>query len=868
MKHPLDNLDDEFRDHIEREAQDNIDRGMAPAEARAAALRKFGNATRAMEDTRAVWRPVWMDQLAQDFRFGLRVLRRNQAFTLVVVLTLALGIGLNTAVYSVVNAVLIRPLPYPHPERLVWLADYNPVLKSEMVAGVDYLDWKTASRSFDPMVAYTYFPGILTTADGAEPHWFAQVTSNFWSLSGARPALGHLFTNGDRSALVLSDGLFERRFRRDPGVIGKVVTMSGGQFTIAAVLPPDFRFVLPQALPGIGPRGPGPKEIDAYMLDPIAPGTEVRGGPMTIQLVAARLKPGVSPESARAELEGIQARIARANPRFSYDLSKVRVVPLQEKLVGDARPALLILLGAVGFLLLIACANIASLLLARAASRRKEIAIRAAIGAGRARVMRQFAGENLALALLGGGAGWLLARATVAAFVRLAPQAVPRLQEANSDWRVMVVAVGTTLAAAVLFGLSPALSFWRSRVLDDLKHGGKTSGAGSAGLALRRLLVAAEMALAIVLLTGAGLLFHSFWRMNAHPPGFDPERTLSIQTMLTGPRYRPLAQQQAYYGDLLNRIQTLPGVRAAGLINTAVHGPIHREGETVQLSSQTRMASYIMVSAAFGRILGMRLMEGRWLTDHETSHFVMINESFARLIFGNSNPVGQQIMVPLLAPPPKDSPVTVVGVTSDLKYSRLDSDPEPEVYLPYLQCPFLLGSSVLVRTSDEAAVIAPAIRTLIADIDRTQPPRELKTLEQSLAESIAPRRFNLFLLGTFAGSALLLALIGIYGVIAYSVTQRTHDIGVRSALGAQRGEIMWLIVRQGMKITLAGVGIGLAAALGLTRFMTSLLYEVKPFDPVTYTAAALLLIATALLASSIPARLATRVDPLTALRHE
>lgn len=869
---PLDNLGDEFRDHIARETQDNIDRGMPPAEARAAALRKFGNVTRAMEDTRAVWIPVWLEQLAHDFRYGLRMLLRSPAFTLVVVLTLALGIGLCTAVFSVVNAVLVRPLPYPHADRLVWVSDENRALKSEMVAGVDYLDWKAQAKSFDEMVAYGYSAGTLQTETDAQPHWFAEVTGNFWNLSGARPALGHLFRDGEDDAMVLSDALFEHQFGRNADVIGRTVGLDGRSVTIVGVLPPDFRFVLPQVLPGLDSRGPSSKQIDGYLWNPITPGTETRTAPRSIEMVAARLKPGVTVESAQSELAAIQQQIARENPGWRYDTLKVLVLPLQQKLVGPARQGLLILLGAVGFVLLIACVNIASLVLARAASRRKEIAIRAAIGAGKGRVLRQLAGENLALTLLGGAAGLLLAGWAVALLVRLAPQSVPRLQEANLDWRVALFALGMTLAAGVVFGFSPAVSLWRSRLLDDLKQGGKTSAAASPGLRLRRLLVAAEMALAIVLLTGAGLLVRSFWRMNAHPPDFDPAHTLNVRLLLTGPRYRDLPQQRVFYQDLLNRVQRLPGVRSAAVIYSPVHGIIRREGEPGQPSSQPRTAAYTVVSSGFGRVLGLRLVTGRWIADRETTPSVMINEHFARLVFGNSDPIGRRIVVPLMAPlsvpAPRDVSATIVGIAGDLKYTRLDADPEPEVYLPYLQTTFLSGASVMVRSSEKASQIAPAVRTQLAEIDHAQAPGEMKTLEESLAESIAPRRFNLFLFGTFATAALLLALVGVYGVMAYSVTQRTHEIGVRAALGAGRIEIVWLVVRQSMGIAIIGIGAGLVGAFGLTRLMAGLLYEVKPFDPATFAAVALLLAATALLASGIPARRAARVDPLAALRYE
>ena len=867
----LDRLDDDIRDHVEREIRDHLDRGLSPAAARAAALRRFGNVTRALEETRAVWRPVWAEQLMQDTRYGARTLRRNPRFTLVVILTLALAIGLNTAVFSVVNAVLIRPLPYPHPDRLVWLTDYNPVFQSDIVSGPDFLDWRAQAHSFDTMAAYEYSDETLATADSAEPHRIAQVTGDFWNLTGAQPAIGRLFTAGDRDALVLSDALFERRFGRDPAVIGKIVRLAGRSVTVAGVLPPGFHFVLPLATAGPARRGPDSRPIEGYILNPIAPGSEHRGGPNSIELVVACLKPGVTLENARAEMEAIQARIAHQDPGFFAKVLQIRVIPLQTKVVGDARAALLILLVAVAFVLLIACVNVASLLLARAASRRKEIAIRAAIGAGRGRVLRQFIGESLMLALLGGAAGLLFARLAIAALVNLAPQAVPRLAETNLDWRVLLFALAISLAATTFFALSPALSLGGWNVFDHLKHGGRTSRAESAGLPLRRLLVAGEMALALVLLTGAGLLVRSFWNINARPPGFDPERILSLRVILTGPRYGTATQRKDYLEQLLQRLQSAPGVSAAGAVTAVASGPAQREGQPLNPAAGLTPTSYMAVSPAFPHVLGMRLVRGRWFTDHESANAVVVNESFAHQVFGGADPLGRHLRAPLLTPQPGGSntaAATVIGIAADLKYQRLDVDPKPELYLPYQQAQVLRVFTVMIRTSDDAAKAAPTIRALVSDFDRTEPPAELRVLEESLAETIAPRRFNLFLFGTFAAAALLLALVGIYGVMAYSVSQRTHEIGVRTALGAPRRVIVTLVIGQGMKTAVAGVAIGLAAAFGLTRLMASLLYDVKPFDPATYASVSLILIATALLASWIPARSAARVDPLVALRFE
>ena len=807
---------------------------------------------------------MWLEQLRQDVRFGALFLRRNPAFALVAILTLALGIGLTTAVFSVVNAVLIRPLPYPHADRLVWLTRHNTLMKSEVVSGIDFLDWKEQSKSFDEMVAYGYSQKTLVAAESAEQHWFAEVTAGFWDLSGATPAHGRLFTARDRDALVLSDGLFERRFGRDPAVIGSVVTLNGRPVTIFGVLPRGFQFVLPQ--PGLSAwrRARSASDLEGYLLNPISPGNEVRGGPMSIQLVSARLRTGVPLANANSELQQIHTRISAGNGGASVGWSAPRVMLLQEKLVGDARLALLILSGAVGLVLLTACASIAGLLVARTVSRRKEIAIRTAIGASRSRVIRQFASENLLLGFLGGALGLLLAHWIVLAFVRLAPHAVPRLGEANLDWRVLLFAIGITFAAVVLSGFV-SIPYWGRHPFDELKQ---MATSGSTGLPVRRVLVAGEVALAIILLTGAGLLIKSFWRLSAHPPGFDPEHTLMLQVELTGPDYLGSAQQMAYFRELLSRVRKLPGVRAASLMATVARGPIQRDAEVNRLSGQTQMGSYHAVSASFGSVLGLRLVRGRWLDEHEPRHVVMINESFARTIFGSSDPIGQRIMAEGLAPSPRTVPATVVGVVADLNYKHRGTSPEPEVYVPYLQTLKLRSASLMVRAFRDTAQLMQSMRVVAADIDRTQPPRDLMTLEKSLAESVLPQRFNLTLLGGFAVASAMVALVGIYGMISYSVSIRTPEIGMRVVLGASGAQLVRMIVGQSMRTVLAGIAVGIGGAFGLTRLMSGMLFQVRPTDPVTFGVVAALLTLSALVACWIPARRAAQLDPIAALRHD
>jgi putative ABC transport system permease protein len=872
MSHPLDNLGDDIRDHIELETQDNIERGMSPAEARATALRKFGNVTRVMEETRAIWISVWLEQLLQDVRYGVRGLRRNPGFTAVVVLTLALAIGMNTAVFSLVNAILVRPLSYPDPDRLVWLGNYNRFFKAEMVGSPDYVDWQEQAASFAGMVAYGTRGYTLATAEGAGQHVLADVTADFWDISGARPALGRFFGPKDRDGIVLSDELFEREFHRDPHAVGRTVVVDGRPVTVLGVLPKRFRFFFPASL---GLRSGNIRAIEGFVPNPVAWQHPSRGGNSSVQMVVAKLKPGVTVERARSELAGIQARIAAAqNLNARYDAQSLRVTPLQEKLAAGARPALLVLLAAVCFVLLIACANIANLLLARGAARQKEIAIRIAIGAGRARVIRQFLGENLALALLGGALGLLFARLAMPAIVRLAPPSLPRLGETTMDSRVLLFALAATLVTGFLFGIAPAIFLRRSKPYEVLKQGGRTSSAGSAGLPLRRLLVAAELALALILLAGAGLMVKSFWRMNSRAPGFEPERILVLQTPLSGPNYRTVPQQRRFAEEMLERVGQLPGIEAASVLtqgqlrgsSAAPHNPNLMSLSSAQVMHLPQV-TFSTVASGFDDVMGLRVVRGRWLAGSEPGLAVVINQSMAHELFGEGDAIGKHLGLGDNVDD-RDALASIVGVVSDLKYSRLDAPAEPEIYIPYQLSTSLLGMTLMVRTAKDATAMAPAVRNAIAGIDRTQPVAEVQTLEQALADSIAPRRFNLYLLGTFAAAALLLALIGIYGVIAYTVAQRTQEIGVRMALGAQRGQVVGLVVREGMRMAAVGIMVGLAAAFVLTRLMANLLYDVKPTDPSTYAAVAAALAVTALAACCKPALQAAWVDPARALRQE
>jgi len=675
------------------------------------------------------------------------------------------------------------------------------------------------------------------------------IAGDFWTLTGARPALGRLFGQQEQDTVVLAWDLFAHEFAADPHVVGRSVAVDGRSVTITGVLARDFRFQFPMWWQSVEPR-----PVEAYF--PL-PAKDIAMG--RIVNVVASLKPGVPAARALAELDVLEKLAQEGrSPQFQGPATGLRIEPLTYKLTGAARPALFVLLAAAAFVLLIAVLNIANVLLARSTVRQREIAIRAAVGAGRARVIRQLLAESLVLALIGGAASLALARTALAILIRLSPNAIPRLQEAIIDGSVLAFTLAVSIGTGILFGTGPALALWRTNLHDALKDGARTS-AGAAGLRLRGLLVAGELALAIVLLIGAGLMLKSFWRMYAHPPGFAPESILTMKVQPEGPQYSEKPAHERYIRELLRRVESAPGVEAAGVSVWFLFEGVPFPSDTSPNQQHTIRLN--ATSPGYLKALGIRLLRGRWLSDTDSGgNAVLLNESMARQAFGAVDPLGRQISTP--------GPATVVGVVSDLKYSQLDADPPGEIYIPYQQLPFLAGTSVAVRTTGDASAIAPAIRKLISGIDPTQPVYGVKTLEQALSDSIAPRRFNLFLLGTFAATALLLALVGIYGVIAYSVAERTREIGVRMALGAQRREVVRMVVLEGMAMALSGLGAGLAGAWSLTHLMSGMLYDVKANDPATFAAVAAALAVTALLACCVPALKAAHVDPMVALRYE
>jgi predicted permease len=852
-------LQRDIDEHIKHETRDNIDRGVPPEMARAAALRKFGNPTRVAEDTWSVWRAVWLDRLFQDVRYAWKSLKRNPGFAAVAILTLALGIGMNTVMFAVVNAVLLNPLPYPNADRLIWLAEYSERVRFEAVRAPDYFDWKARSHSFEKIVPYDDFRATMTFGSQTDRVGSVAASDEFLAITGARPEKGRLFTATDRDVILITHKLWVRRFGSDPDTVGKSILFQGHPVTICGVLPESYRFALPLAGPDSDIR-----EIEAYVPEFIEP--QGRGRDNRILTVVAKLRPGVRLSQAAVEMEAIQSDIARQYPAAMHESLKLRILAIQERLVGESRRALLVLLAAVAFVLLIACANIANLTLARATSRQREIAIRAAIGAGRVRMIAQMLAEGMVLAVIGGAVGLLFARFTLGAVIAFGSPAVPRLSEAAIDLRVLVFTLVVSMVTGVLFSLGPAISLSRANLACVLKEGASAVSAGASRIASRRFLMAGELAVTLVLLAGAGLMIRSFWRMSEHPPGFAPESILTMKVGLSGPSYKGREAQIAYFERLVDRVSAAPGVTAVGITNVPIRGIVRVEGVQFSSLQQTPHATYHSVSAGYFQAMGMRLMAGRWLTDHEPEPAVMINESFARAVFGESEPVGRRLMAPSSSPI-QGYLATIAGVVADLRYTKLDAHPAPETYVPYRQAIYVGSMDIMVRTAGDASAMAQTIRKLVADLDSTQPVWDVQTVEQALADSIAPRRFNLLLLGVFAAVALALALVGIYGVMGYLVTQRTHEIGVRMALGARRGEVVRMVVRQGMSTTAAGIAVGIIAALALTRVMGSLLYDVAPTDGPTFGVVCAVLALAALLACCLPALRASQVDPVVALRY-
>ncbi|MGB7926481.1 MAG: ABC transporter permease [Pyrinomonadaceae bacterium] len=810
-----------------------------------------------------------MATLWQDARYGARMLLRNPGFAFVAVVTLALGIGANTAIFSVVNAVLLRPLPYESPEQLVRIGGANLRTGKEMgsFSPQDFNDWRARNTVFEAIAAYDGWSPSLTGAGEPEKIEAGRVSASFFSILRAQPAMGRAFlagedVRGNHLVVVLSHRLWQRRFGSDPAIVGKQITLSAIAYTIVGVMPASFET----------PRLTNAMLNEPELWSPFAPDLNdwTRDG-RAVDAGIARLKPGATVEQAEAEMRTIAGQLEQQYPETNAGAS-VSLASLHESLVGRTRAALLLFLVAVGFVLLIACANVANLLLARAASRQKEIAIRTALGAGRARIIRQLLTESILLGTLGGALGLLLALWSTDLLVAGAADVLPRPGAIRMDGLVLGFTTLVSLLTGIAFGVAPALQASKPDLNEMLKEGGRTSGASAGSRRAQSLLIVAEVAVSLVLLVGAGLLLKSFLRLQEVKPGFNPERVLAMEMFLPGAKYPEEYQHVAFFEQVLERARALPGVEAAGVVSVL---PVSEnydrfsftvEGERPVPRSEAPSADRYMVSSGYLQALGIPLLSGRQFNEHdgaEAPPVVIVGETFARRYWPTGDAVGKRIRTGDEKNPWRE----VVGVVADVKQYGLDTPSTLQLYLPHGQSPSQQMVMVVKTKGDPSSQIA-AVRDEVWSVDRDQPVFNIRTMEQLLSKSVAQRRFNMLLLGIFASVALVLSAIGLYGVMAYSVTQRTHEIGIRMALGAQGRDVLKMIVRQGMMLALVGVAFGLAAALGLTRVMSSLLFNVSATDPWTFAGVSLLLSLVAFMACYIPARRATRVDPMIALRYE
>lgn len=813
-----------------------------------------------------------MDHLLKDIRYAVRTLFKSPGFTVVAILTLALGIGCNTAMFSVVTAVVLRPLPFPDPDKLVAVASASKVRAVPAVSFPDFLDWRDQNRSFEHIAAY-HTADLTLTGLGEPAHIEANVvTTGFFEALGVQPQLGRTFSAEEEKpgnhVAILSDQMWRGQFHGDPNVLGKGFALGGKAYTIVGVMPAGFEFPIRST-----PRDLWiPASIDAEIDNPGDTPIVGQRGAHFLRTIA-RLKPGVSVDLALQDMQGITQALAKKYPDTNTHFQDARVRPVLDELIGNTRPALMVLLGAVGLVLLIACVNIANLLLARGAGRSREIAIRTALGASRFRVVGQLITEALLLALVGAAIGLAGASWAISALVRLYPQNLPRLSQVSIDWRVLLFSLVVAFVSAIVFGLFPALQATKINLEESLREGGR-GGASSRQKRFRTALVVAETSLGVVLLVGAGLLIRSFDRLSKVDPGFNTHNVLTLNFDLPSGRYNNEKSDQ-FVREFFERLSARPGVKsAAGTAQLPMSGSkamttFGVKGQDIP-EGQKPAAMIVVVTPGFFNTMRMPVLQGRGFDERDqrkAQPVVIVSQSFAEQYFPHENPVGKYIQPGANDGPGADPWREIVGVVADVRSKDLSTPPEPTFYIPYPQ--LVWGApTIVVHTAIDAVSAAPTVRTVLKDMDPELPLYEVRTMDDLLALSIGRQKFQTVLLGVFAGIALLLTAVGLYGVMAYSVVQRTHEIGIRMALGASRADVLRMVLKTGATMAAIGVAIGIVGSLVLTRFMQSMLYEVRSQDPVTLFAVCAVLSAVALLASYIPARRATKVDPMIALRYE
>jgi len=860
-------LDHELRFHMERQLQKYIESGLPQDEAQRRVRTEFGGLDQVKEECRDARGVHVMETLFQDLRYALRTFRKSPGFTCIALFTLALGIGANTAIFSVVYGVLLRPLPYKDPSRLMVLNETTPRVGTVSVSYPNFLDWRAQSHRFSEIAA-VYGLGF-NLAGIAQPENIRgqAVSPNFLSMMGVRPLLGRDFVASEEKAgtvpvVLLGYPLWQSHFGGDSGAIGRTITLDGRPFTIIGVLPPGFRSI--DKVQVMEPIGVWATNND---------GATERGdrGDMS---VIGRLAAGASFEQVRAEMEGIVARLAQAYPVQNAQ-GGVLIRPIREVFVSGIRPAILVLFGAVMFVLLIACANVANLFLMRAAGRTREMALRIAIGASRGRLIRQMLVESFALAFLGGLLGLALAFGGIQGITGLIPMDMLAGASMNLNGVVLFFAGGMVVASALVFGLAPAIQATKANVQSELKEGGRTTGSSAAHNRWRGVLVVAEVALALILLVGAGLMMKSLYRLLTVDPGFRPSRVLTMEISLRTSQYDKPAAVLNFWQRALEGVRALPGVESAALGTEVPMTDDHsRTDITIEGMPTPKPGSFPhpdthVVSPGYVSALGVQLLRGRAFADTDTEtapRVAMVNAMLAKRFFPNQDPIGKRFM---FGHPSTDKLkwITIVGVVGDTKLYGLANPARLEVYSAFRQA-VDNDMNLIVKSGSDPEALTAAIRNTIAAIDKDQPIFGVATMEKLVGDSVAAQRITLLLLGLFSALALTLAAIGIYGVVSYSVAQRTHEIGIRMALGAQRQDVLRLILAQGVKVAGSGVLIGIVASLGLTRLMATLLFSVSAADPSTYAEVAIALVLIALLACYIPARRTLRVDPAIALRHE
>ncbi len=868
----IEDIDREMRAHVELQVEANIRAGMSPAEAREQAARSFGNVNRAVDAAYDVKGGGMFETLAQDVRYGARVLLKHKTFTSIAVLTLGLGIGANTAIFSVVNELLLRPLPYRDAQRIVMLWEITPEGRHQNTTSrANFRAWRDQSTSYQHIAAFSD-QRLTLTGDGEPEEISSQlVIPDFFKALGVDPILGRtlLAEDGEPGSplvAVLSYDLWQRRFGGQASVIGHPINLSGYKFEIVGVMPRNYQFHIKHR------SGSGrPAEIWIALPMPTGSVGEDRGRFLS---VVARLKDGVTPDQAAAELRTIEARLADETPEFNKNYS-AEVLPLREQFFGNVRRPLWLMLGAVGFVLLIACANVANLLLSHATSREKEIALRAALGARRSRIVRQLLTESVMLALLGSLLGLGFAWLGIKALLLIGPRDLVNLQAIGMNFSVLLWTLGVSILTGVIFGLAPALHISRLNLNDSLKEGGKADAAQATGSKrLRSVLVVSEIALAVVLLASAGLLIRSFIRLQQVDRGFNTDNELTMVVRLPQARYPEDAQVVLFFNQANERLRNLPGVRSAGMVNfLPLYGGLGSStafkiiGRPEPPPGQEPSTDVRVVDAGYFQTLNIPLLRGRNFSDlelKEAKRVILINEALARRHFPNQDPIGQRLDVAMFEKPVITE---IIGIVGDVRYDSLIDEAPPAVYFPQpeLAYPFM---TLVLRTDGDPAAIAPAVQREIRAIDPNQPVADVRTMNQVMSEAVSRSRFNTLLLALFAGLATLLSAVGIFGVMNYSVALRTRELGLRLAIGAQPRQVLLLVLKQGLALTVAGVALGLMAAFALTRLLSGLLFGVEAFDPTTFAAISVLLVFVSLLACYLPARRAMRIDPMMALRYE